>query len=165
MTQLTKICFVRHGETDWNRCHLEMGSRDVPLNAHGLEQASLAARRLQSKSIVQIVSSPLQRASKTAEIVAETLGKNITIIHEFSEHGIDPKTNARESIETFEGRLKYALQKALALTGPVLIVAHGDVYWTLQEILGILPDNLQNCQTVYCQPPLENDHLWTIHDL
>ena len=36
---ITRICFVRHGETDWNREGRYQGSRDIPLNDHGRGQA------------------------------------------------------------------------------------------------------------------------------
>ena len=157
--------FMRHGETDWNRRHIEMGSRDIPLNDRGLAQAALAAERLKSESIAQIASSPLQRATKTAEIVAEVLGKEITIINELAEHGLDKKTGESESGEDFEARVMQALEKSLSLSGPVLIVAHGDVYCVVQRALGRAVRSLQNCGIVYYEPPVEDGHLWGIHDL
>lgn len=68
------VALVRHGQTDWNRDGLLQGTSDIPLNATGLEQAHEAARRLAGSGWNVVVSSPLARASQTAEILAEELG-------------------------------------------------------------------------------------------
>jgi broad specificity phosphatase PhoE len=61
---------LRHGATDWNREGRFQGRTDNPLCDEGIVQAFAAARRLRPLRIDQIVSSPLIRALKTAEIVA-----------------------------------------------------------------------------------------------
>jgi broad specificity phosphatase PhoE len=61
---------VRHGVTDWNRQGRFQGRTDIRLNDEGIAQAHAAARRLQSVAIDIIVSSPLLRSVKTAEIIA-----------------------------------------------------------------------------------------------
>lgn len=74
------IIFVRHGQTDWNAKGLLQGREDIPLNEAGIEQAHLTAAGIKkacdSTGIVfdKIVSSPLQRASVTGEIIAESIG-------------------------------------------------------------------------------------------
>lgn len=40
------VCLVRHGETDWNAVIRLQGSRDIPLNEAGREQARLVAAAL-----------------------------------------------------------------------------------------------------------------------
>jgi broad specificity phosphatase PhoE len=70
---------VRHGVTDWNRRGQFQGRTDVPLNDEGISQAHAAARRLQSVPFDTIVSSPLIRAMKTAEIIAAASCKAVTI--------------------------------------------------------------------------------------
>jgi probable phosphoglycerate mutase len=70
---------LRHGITDWNREGRFQGRTDIPLNDEGISQARAAARRLQSVPFDTIVSSPLIRAVKTAEIIATVSGKPITI--------------------------------------------------------------------------------------
>lgn len=32
----TRLCLVRHGETDWNVVGRLQGSIDIPVNAHGI---------------------------------------------------------------------------------------------------------------------------------
>lgn len=70
----TRILLVRHGETDWNTAGLVQGRTDLPLNARGREQAIAAATALADRGVRRIVSSPLLRATQTAEIVADSLG-------------------------------------------------------------------------------------------
>jgi broad specificity phosphatase PhoE len=70
---------LRHGITDWNREGRFQGRTDIPLNDEGISQARAAARRLQGIAFDTIVSSPLIRAVKTAEIIATVSGKPITI--------------------------------------------------------------------------------------
>lgn len=66
-----RIFFIRHGQTDWNIEHRLQGTSDVPLNATGEEQARRVALRLAKIAPARILSSPLSRAKRTAEIVAE----------------------------------------------------------------------------------------------
>jgi broad specificity phosphatase PhoE len=70
---------VRHGVTDWNREGRFQGRTDVPLNDEGVAQAHSAARRLQGVPVDIIVSSPLIRAIKTAEIIAAGASKPVSI--------------------------------------------------------------------------------------
>lgn len=74
------IAFVRHGETDLNAQGRLQGSRDVPLNARGIEQATRLAELLAGRATNGldrwrgVVTSPLSRARVTAETVAIGLG-------------------------------------------------------------------------------------------
>jgi probable phosphoglycerate mutase len=67
----TKICVTRHGETDWNIAQILQGWIDVPLNDTGRRQAYELAEALAGARFSQVYSSPLQRASETAEIISE----------------------------------------------------------------------------------------------
>ncbi|MCL2497471.1 MAG: histidine phosphatase family protein [Symbiobacteriaceae bacterium] len=68
-----KLTIARHGETAYNAEGRYQGSLDIPLNAQGLQQAAELAAFLQGRSFDIIIASPLLRARKTAEIVAEAL--------------------------------------------------------------------------------------------
>lgn len=70
---MTSIILIRHGETDWNVEGRYQGQADPPLNNNGIEQAQILAERLVSYQIDLIYSSPLKRASQTAEIISEYL--------------------------------------------------------------------------------------------
>jgi probable phosphoglycerate mutase len=76
--QRSFLC-LRHGATDWNRQGRFQGRTDIPLNDEGIAQAHAAARRLQSAPPDRIVSSPLVRAVKTAEIAATAFARPVAI--------------------------------------------------------------------------------------
>ena len=64
---------LRHGATDWNREGRFQGRTDNPLNEDGLRQAHDAAETLRRSGISRIVASPLIRAARTAEIIADAI--------------------------------------------------------------------------------------------
>jgi len=68
---MTEIIIARHGETEWNREEIFRGRVDVELNETGIRQAELLARYLRDREIEAISSSPLKRAGRTAEIIAQ----------------------------------------------------------------------------------------------
>jgi broad specificity phosphatase PhoE len=64
------LYLVRHGETDWNVKGFIQGHSDIPLNPTGEQQAQNLGMFLQDVHIDAVFSSDLQRAKRTAEIVA-----------------------------------------------------------------------------------------------
>ena len=68
-----KICLIRHGETDWNAIGMLQGREDIPLNENGKTQAKLCGLALKSMTWAAVITSPLQRARRTAEIIADAL--------------------------------------------------------------------------------------------
>lgn len=66
---MTKIYLTRHGETEWNREYRFQGNKDSKLTEKGILAAELLSYRIEDIEIDNIVSSPLMRAYKTAEIV------------------------------------------------------------------------------------------------
>lgn len=70
----TEICVTRHGETDWNISGVLQGWIDVPLNENGRNQAYEMAETFKAFGFACVWTSPLRRASETAEIVADVLG-------------------------------------------------------------------------------------------
>jgi probable phosphoglycerate mutase len=67
----TRLCIVRHGETDWNVEKRIQGHTDVPLNATGHAQALAMAFNAAHHRFSAIYSSDLERAMETARYVAE----------------------------------------------------------------------------------------------
>ena len=69
---MTEIYLTRHGETEWNVQKRAQGFQDSPLTPRGLEQARRLARRLSAVHFDAIFTSPLPRAYRTAQIIANT---------------------------------------------------------------------------------------------
>jgi len=69
---MTCIILVRHGQTEWNRIERFRGRADVPLNEAGLVQAEATGMRVAAEwKPAAVYSSPLSRAIKTAEAIAQ----------------------------------------------------------------------------------------------
>lgn len=156
--------FVRHGETDYNKENKIMGTIDIPLNSMGLEQAHVVAKAIAHLEISHIVSSPLKRALQTAEVIAATIDKPITVVDKltqnylgiwegrsktelFNETGVDNlfeywknggHLENAEPWPDFVSRVAAALSSVLtdnAHAKPILIVSHKPVYWAISHIL------------------------------
>ena len=75
------IYYIRHGQTEWNAAGRFQGSKDIPLNDLGREQAAhagsimrdLLARHARGADTLGFVSSPLGRARSTMEFVRTQL--------------------------------------------------------------------------------------------
>jgi 2,3-bisphosphoglycerate-dependent phosphoglycerate mutase len=74
---VTELILARHGETDWNRQNRFQGHADPPLNALGRRQSAELAEALAGETIARVYTSPLRRASETAEIVAWRLALEV----------------------------------------------------------------------------------------
>ncbi len=73
----TRICIVRHGETDWNLERRLQGQLDTNLNAAGRAQAEATARGLAQHAFTALYSSDLMRTMQTAMVMAERLALNV----------------------------------------------------------------------------------------
>ena len=179
----TAFWFLRHGETDWNARGLSQGNVDIPLNSVGVEQARRAALTLtepgEGRRIVSIVASPLGRAQHTARVVAEALGLDFSTDEELREVGFgvqegqpmaewfDDWVEGRftpeggESFAALRTRTVRAIDRALALPGPVLIVAHGALWRAFRQSAG-LPANVRtpNALPLWVEPPLGGGDAW-----
>ncbi|HRQ39595.1 MAG TPA: histidine phosphatase family protein [Chloroflexota bacterium] len=67
---MTTLLLIRHGETDWNVDGRYTGQSDIPLNDTGRAQARQAAAQLADNPPDVVISSDLERARETAEIIA-----------------------------------------------------------------------------------------------
>jgi probable phosphoglycerate mutase len=81
---MIQIILVRHGRTAWNVGEGHgprfRGIADVPLAEEGAAQATVTARRLGDEPLTAIYASPLQRAARTAHIIAAPHGLPVQIM-------------------------------------------------------------------------------------
>jgi len=63
-----KLVLLRHGETEWSRTGKHTGRTDIPLTARGEELARAAGELVRDYDFRLILSSPLERARRTAEL-------------------------------------------------------------------------------------------------
>lgn len=82
-----KLFAIRHGQTDWNVAGRMQGCTDIELNETGLAQAEAAAQTIGGHGISLIISSPLSRARKTAEILNRVLNCPIIVDDALRERG------------------------------------------------------------------------------
>jgi len=84
----TRLILVRHGETAFTKQGRYSGRGDVPLSDEGEAQAMAAAGRVASisRDVTAVVSSPLARCVRTAELIsAGAGGATVTIVPDLIE--------------------------------------------------------------------------------
>jgi broad specificity phosphatase PhoE len=74
MSQATRVCLIRHGQTAWNAATRVQGHLDIGLDATGQAQAERLGAALADEGLDAIYSSDLARAYGTALAVARRLG-------------------------------------------------------------------------------------------
>ncbi len=79
-----RIFLIRHGETEFNRLGVFRGRYEVDLNSGGRKQAGEIAHALESESIGFLLTSPLGRATETADIIAAVLGIDYRVDEAFN---------------------------------------------------------------------------------
>lgn len=71
---MTRIILARHGNTPWNKDKIFRGSKDVPLDDQGREEARALAEWLKDETIHAAYTSPLSRSRDTAQAIAQHHG-------------------------------------------------------------------------------------------
>lgn len=82
-TGRANLYFLRHGESAGNIARIAQGRADFPLTDQGRDQAARAGRWFAERHVDLILSSPLLRASETAEIIARKA--RVSPVHEREE--------------------------------------------------------------------------------
>ncbi|WP_419728621.1 histidine phosphatase family protein [Lichenicola sp.] len=192
---LRPFWYLRHGETDWNAQGLSQGRSDIELNATGIAQGGNAAEIMAKHwgdfaPVTRIVSSPLKRAFRTAEIVADALAEQdgvrlpITTDPELQEvcFGVqegEPMGTwydswiageytpaGAEPFQELVSRAVAAVDRATAGEGVALIVCHGAMFRALRMAMG-LPANvrLQNAIPLWLTPGSPDPLPWVLTDV
>jgi 2,3-bisphosphoglycerate-dependent phosphoglycerate mutase len=99
----TRICFIRHGETDWNVAKRIQGQTDIPLNDTGRSQALAMAFNAAHYDFSAVYSSDLGRARDTAKMVAERRGLEVNALPQLRERhfGIFQGLTAEEGLQRY----------------------------------------------------------------
>lgn len=92
-----KLYVIRHGQTDWNVAGKCQGMSDIELNETGIEQAKKVKEQIKKYNIDLIISSPLKRAKKTAEIINEAINCPIEYDNRVIERGFGNIEGTTES--------------------------------------------------------------------
>jgi probable phosphoglycerate mutase len=140
----TRLCVVRHGETEWNAERRIQGQIDIGLNATGQRQAQAAGRWLKSAGISALYASDLRRAWDTAQAIGVALQLQPVAAPELRErrYGVfegltyaEAATRFPEGYAAFEGRnADYAFEN-----GESLKVMYARVTGKLCEIAALHP--------------------------
>lgn len=130
------VYFVRHGQTDWNLKGKIQGWADIDLNDAGRQQAKEAGGRLATISFEAIITSPLLRARKTAEIIAQR--------HEDTPLIVAPELKERDFGE-FEGQINDGIYYGLWDYGKD-VIARGE---TTEQLYGRASDFLDRMHEEY----------------
>lgn len=157
-----KLILIRHGQTDLNTKRVYQGKRtDEELNELGKIQAQKTAEYLKDFDFDFIISSPLKRAMRTAQIINEYHHKEIKTEDEITERdfgdfeGVSyddvnyPKIREENTYEKYEVEHPIAFKKRVQtflddihrehFEKTILIVSHGGTLKMLLSILQKIP--------------------------
>jgi probable phosphoglycerate mutase len=80
MSDLPSITLVRHGETEWSKSGRHTGRTDLPLTPSGEAEARALRSRLAGTAFDHVLTSPLQRAQRTAELAGFTATIDVDLL-------------------------------------------------------------------------------------
>src|ERR1700677_1729230 len=118
----TVTLLLRHGQTPMSVQKRYAGRSDVPLTEIGVEQAAAAAKRLAPAGIDVIVTSPLLRATQTAQEVAEVTGAPVVTDEGFRETDF----GAWEGLTFAEVRQRWPAEMTAWLADPAVAPPGGE---------------------------------------
>ncbi len=156
-----KIYLVRHGETEMNSEGKMRGRSEIPLDERGEREVDRAAQWLKGKGIRTLLTSPVDRAMQTAQIVSQAIGvpalpdDRLASLNVGDLEGEDTVSGAEtlkkmdeeepdapigetgESFDEFNSRVKEALFEGLQASdaGPVAMVTHDSVISAIFRLL------------------------------
>jgi probable phosphoglycerate mutase len=140
---IPEIWLVRHGETEWTVSRQHTGTTDIPLTAVGEERARALSAMLRSRSFALVMTSPLQRARRTAELAGfgdavvdprlvelnygEYEGRTTAEIHEQSPDWYLWRDGSPggESMKEAGARADAVIEELSSAAGDVLLFGHG----------------------------------------
>ncbi len=153
------LVLLRHGETEWSRSGQHTGLTDIPLTERGEDLARATASLLKTRTFAAVLTSPLVRARRTAELagldgaeveprlvewdyggyeglttpqIRERVGYPWTVFHD----GVVPGATPGETIHDVAGRVRGVIDRVLPLleVGDVALVGHGHCLRVLASV-------------------------------
>jgi broad specificity phosphatase PhoE len=143
MTAAHELWLVRHGETEWSRTGRHTGATDLPLTAAGEAAASALRPRLAGTTFARVLTSPRERARRTAALAgfANAVPDDRLAEWDYGEYeGVTTPEIRRseagwtiwthgapggETAEQVTARLDAVVADIRATHGPVLVFSHG----------------------------------------
>jgi probable phosphoglycerate mutase len=144
MSELPRVYLARHGETEWARAGRHTGRSDIPLTTKGEADARKIGTRLAGITFSHVLTSPLGRARRTAELAGFAPLVDPGLL-EWDYGDYEGLTTAEirerradwdlfvhgcpngESVAGITDRVDGVADRLKSLTGNVLVFAHGHV--------------------------------------
>ncbi len=138
-----QVWLVRHGETEWSRDHRHTSTTDLPLLPDGERVAKGLAERLAGTEFARVLTSPRQRAQRTAELAGfpDAEVDDDLVEWAYGEYeGVTTEeirrtvpgwtvwthpTPGGETPEQVSARLDRVVDRVRGAGGPVLVFGHG----------------------------------------
>ncbi len=138
-----QLWLVRHGETEWSKSGQHTGTTDLPLTAEGETAAVKLVPALEGIDFEQVLTSPLQRAVRTAELAGFPHAEVDADLVEWAYGDYEGLTTVEiretvpdwtvwthpspggETAEQVSERLDRVIARARAVEGKTLVFAHG----------------------------------------
>ena len=139
----SQLWLVRHGETEWSASGRHTSRTDLDLTDAGVEAARSVADKLRGTSFVRVLSSPLLRARRTAELAGAGSPELVGDLREWDYGDDEGLTTAQirtsrpgwtvwrdgpqggETCAEVGGRADRVVELVRAVDGPVLAFSHG----------------------------------------
>jgi probable phosphoglycerate mutase len=139
----SQLWLVRHGETEWSASGRHTSRTDLDLTGAGVEAARSVAAKLHGTSFARVLSSPLLRAWRTAELAGFGSPEPVEDLREW-DYGADEGLTTAQIRESRPGwtvfrdgpaggetcaevgaRADRVVELVRAVDGPVLAFSHG----------------------------------------
>ena len=139
----SQLWLVRHGETEWSASGRHTSRTDLDLTEAGVEAARSVAVKLRGTSFARVLSSPLLRARRTAELAGAGSPELVEDLREWDYGADEGLTTAEiresrpgwtvwadgpaggETCEEVGARADRVIELVRAVDGPVLAFSHG----------------------------------------
>jgi len=143
MATRPEVVLVRHGETEWSRAGRHTSRTDLPLTEAGERQARELRSALAGRAFAVVLSSPLIRARRTAELAGFANPELVDDLRELGYGDYEGRTTADiqrevpgwtvwtgvlpggETLAAAAARADRVIERIRSVDGTVLVFGHG----------------------------------------